>query len=92
MDDLDVEIGFPVSEPFAGAGDIKASAIPSGKSVTCTFTGPYSAIEPAYKALQQFVIEKGLKTTGVAYEFYLNDPGETPPEELQTQIVFPLFA
>jgi hypothetical protein len=26
----------------------------------------------------------------VSYEFYLNDPAETPEEQLQTQVVFPL--
>jgi effector-binding domain-containing protein len=34
--------------------------------------------------------ENGYQPTGVAYEVYLNDPDETPPEELQTQIAFPL--
>jgi effector-binding domain-containing protein len=33
---------------------------------------------------------KGYEVTGVCYEIYLNDPQRTPPESLQTQIVFPI--
>ena len=90
MQALDVEIGFPVSRQLSGKGDIQACEIPGGKVATCLYTGPYSDIEPAYNALSQWVKENGYEATGVAYEMYLNDPGQTPPQELQTQIVFPL--
>jgi effector-binding domain-containing protein len=90
MQALDVEIGFPVSRQLSGKGDIQACEIPGGKVATCLYTGPYSDIEPAYNALSQWMKENGYEATGVAYEMYLNDPGQTPPQELQTQIVFPL--
>jgi effector-binding domain-containing protein len=88
--DFDVEIGFPVSGTFPEKDDIKSSEIPGGKLARCLYTGPYNKIEPAYNALTAWVKENGYEATGVAYEFYLNDPGETPQEELMTQIVFPL--
>jgi effector-binding domain-containing protein len=88
--DFDVEIGFPVSGTFPEKDDIKSSEIPGGKLARCLYTGPYKKIEPAYNALTAWVKENGYEATGVAYEFYLNDPGETPQEELMTQIVFPL--
>ncbi len=90
MDNLDIEIGFPVSKPLPGEGDIKAGTLPAGKYATCTHMGPYDTIEPAYTALTQWIQEHAYEATGVAYEFYLSDPEETPPEELQTQILFPL--
>lgn len=90
MQDLDVEIGFPVAKPLEGKGDIQASEVPSGKSGCALHTGRYADIASVYDALTKFVKEQGFETTGVAYEFYLNDPGETPQEELLTQIVFPL--
>jgi effector-binding domain-containing protein len=64
--------------------------IPGGKLAQCLYIGPYNKIEPAYNALTEWVKENGYEATGVAYEFYLNDPGEVAPEELLTQIVFPL--
>jgi len=90
MQNLDVEIGIPVSKKLAGRDDIQASEIPSGKAATCLHVGPYAEIEPAYTALSEWMKDNGYKATGVAYEIYLNDPEETPPQELQTQIVFPL--
>ena len=90
MQDLDVEIGFPVTVPISSKGDIQASQVPGGKLAFALHTGPYSEIGPDYDALTQFAKEQGYKPTGVAYEFYLNDPSETPQEKLQTQIVFPL--
>lgn len=86
MQDLDVEFGFPVSTSHNGKDNIKASETPSGKSASCLHVGPYSEVEPAYKALFQWIKENGYEPTGVAYEIYLNDPDNTPPEELATQI------
>ena len=42
--------------------------------------------------MQDLDLEIGFPYTpsGVAYEFYLNDPRSTPAAELQTQVVFPL--
>jgi effector-binding domain-containing protein len=90
MQNLDVEIGFPVSKKLTDRGDIQAGEIPGGKMATCLYIGPYGEIEPAYDALSQWMKENGYEATGVAYEMYLNDPQQTPPQELQTQIVFPL--
>jgi len=90
MQDLDVEIGFPVKTPLAGKGEIQASQVPGGKLGFALHTGRYADIAPTYDALTEFVKEQGFEPSGVAYEFYLNDPQETPQEKLQTQIIFPL--
>ena len=90
MQNLDVEIGFPVSKKLPGKDDIKTSEIPAGKYASCVFTGPYRDIEPAYNALSQWIKENGYEFTGVAYELYLNDPDVTPSNELKTEILFPL--
>jgi effector-binding domain-containing protein len=90
MQDLDIEIGFPVTRPLEGKGEIQEEFIPGGKMATCLHIGAYKEIEPAYNALNEFIAQNKYESTGVAYEFYLNDPNETPEEELQTQIVFPL--
>jgi len=90
MQDLDIELGFPVAHELPSRDDIQAGEIPGGKAATCLYTGPYEDIEGPYDALSQWMEENGYEPTGAAYEIYLNDPQETPPEELQTQIVFPL--
>lgn len=90
MSNIDVEIGFPVSKTLPEKDEMKATELPGGKLARCLYTGPYNKIEPAYNALTEWVKANGYEVTGVAYEFYLNDLGEVPPEELMTQIVFPL--
>lgn len=90
MQDMDVEIGFPVAKKLAGKDNIKAGELPTGKIASCVYCGPYIEMAPAYEALAIWVEENGYEPTGIAYEFYLNDPGEVTPEELMTQIVFPL--
>ena len=92
MQNLDVEIGFPVSRRLPGEGGIQAGEIPGGRAATCLYTGPYSEIELAYNALTQWIKDNGYEIAGVAYEMYLNDPSQTPPQELKTQILFPLRA
>lgn len=90
MQDLDVELGFPVPKELPGKDQIKAGHLPGGKYAVVLHTGPYDQVGPAYEALAKFVAEKGYQATGVAYEVYLNDPGQTKPEDLQTQVMFPL--
>jgi effector-binding domain-containing protein len=90
MADLDVEIGFTVEREIASMGNVQAGHMPAGMMASCLFTGPYVEMAPAYEALAAWIEENGMEATGVAYEFYLNDPTEVPPEELKTQIVFPL--
>lgn len=90
MEHLEVEIGFPVGRALPGRGEVQAGEIPGGQQAACTFVGPYTELATAYDTLTRWLQERHLEPTGVVYEFYLNDPASTPPEQLQTQIVFPL--
>jgi effector-binding domain-containing protein len=90
MSNLDVEIGFPVDVKTEGSGRVKAGKLPGGKAAVTLHLGPYEKIEEAYNRLTAFVQEQGLEPESFCYEFYLNDPAETPPEELKTEIYFPL--
>ncbi|OGO37956.1 MAG: transcriptional regulator [Chloroflexi bacterium RBG_16_57_11] len=90
MNDLDVEIGFPVGRALPGRGEVQPSEIPGGWQATLFFTGRYDAMTPAYQALTEFVKASGHEPTGVAYEMYLNDPSGLSPEQAQTLIMFPL--
>ena len=90
MQNLDVEVGFASAKKLPGKGEIQASEIPGGKFASVLYTGPYDQCGPAYEALTRFVKDTGHEATGVAYEFYLNDPQHTPPPQLQTLIMFAL--
>ncbi|MEN6347770.1 MAG: GyrI-like domain-containing protein [Syntrophomonas sp.] len=88
MQDLDIEIGFPVLQTITGKDEVKPGEIPAGKQVSCLYTGPYNQIEPAYNAIMEWIPANGYTPTGACYEFYLNDPADTPENELLTKIVF----
>jgi effector-binding domain-containing protein len=90
MKDLDLEIGFPFVQQLTGKGEILAGEIPAGRAAGCLHVGPYNQVGAAYEALQKWMEACGYTPSGVAYEFYLNDPQSTPAAELQTQVVFPL--
>lgn len=89
MQDLEVEIGFPVKEALPPKDDIIPSEIPAGKQLSCMYKGSYSKMEGVYQALTEYAEEQGLNLLGTSYEFYYNGP-ETPEEELLTKIVLPV--
>jgi effector-binding domain-containing protein len=90
MQDMDIEIGIPVARPLAGEGRVQPSKIEGGKAVVCLHVGPYDQLKVAYEAIMQWMTAGGHQYAMPCYEFYLNDPCDTPPERLQTQIVIPV--
>ncbi len=90
MEELDVEMGFPVSKHVEGKGHIKASEIPASKKVAYLHKGPYEESAEAYAAMAKWIEEQGYIPTGVAYEYYYNAPDEVSESELLTKIVLPL--
>jgi len=88
MDDLDVEMGFPVSKPLPSRDNIQANIIPAGKQASYMYKGAYAQMGSAYEALSGWVAAQGLEPTGISYEYYFNAPGEVPDDELLTKIVF----
>ena len=87
MQNLDIEIGYPVAQKLTGQGNIQPSMVAGGKAAACLHVGPYATMPAAYQALMEWMGAKGYEGT-ICYEVYLNDPAQTPPEALQTQIVF----
>ncbi|KQM10045.1 MAG: GyrI-like domain-containing protein [Candidatus Methanomethylophilaceae archaeon] len=88
MENLIVEIGFPIAGEIEGKGEIVSRSIPAGKRATGFHKGPYGEIGPVYEQLTKFVSEKGYEPTGVVYEYYYNSPNEVSESELLTKIEF----
>ena len=87
---FDVELGIPVQKEIAVSGEFIMSKTCEGKAVTAMHKGAYKDIEIAYTALMAYMAENKLESTGVYYDYYLNDPADTPESELLTQVVFPI--
>ena len=90
MQDLDIEIGFPVAKKFPDKDNVKASEISAGKYATTIHTGPYDKMEPAYNQMNQWIKDNGYEAIGWCIELYFNDPGEVGMENAKTEIQFPL--
>ncbi|HOJ00504.1 MAG TPA: GyrI-like domain-containing protein [Anaerolineaceae bacterium] len=90
MKALDVEAGFPVARSLPAKDKIHSGMIAGGKFGITLHVGSYDTVEPAYEALTAYVKQQGFEPTGVAYEYYLNDPGEDPSIKPETEIRFPL--
>ncbi len=89
MQNLDIEIGFPVAHPLEGRGDIQCREFPGGELASVMHIGPYEAMEAAYNEMYKWVDSHGYQLAGACYELYYSEPG-TPPQEIRTQIIFPV--
>ncbi len=88
----EIEIGFPFEPGIEGRDNIKLSEIPGGKSASYHHVGSYEQLPQARVALEQWLNANGHATSGTSYEIYLNDPQATAPENLETEIVYPLLS
>ena len=87
---FDVELGIPVSEEVAVSGEFFMGKTCEGKAITAMHKGAYKDVDATYTALMEYMAENNLESTGVYYDYYINDPADTPESELLTQIVFPI--
>ena len=87
---FDIELGVPVSEPLPEKGEIYMSKTCEGRAITATHKGAYKDIENTYALMMQYLEDNNLQSTGVYYDYYLNNPADTPESELLTKVVFPI--
>lgn len=89
LENLDVEMGFPVARPVSGNDDIAGYTIPVQKSVSGIFLGAYEDTDPLMFEIMQWIIAHGYEPQGKIYNYYLNDDDRNA-SELLTQIVVPI--
>ena len=88
--EFDVEMGIPVAGEVEVSGEFYMSKNCEGKAVCAMHKGAYKDIEVVYVALMEYLAKNSLKSTGVYYDYYINDPADTPESELLTKVVFPI--
>ncbi len=89
LENLDVEMGFPIAKPVRGNDDITGYTIPVQKAVSGIFLGPYEDTDPLMFEIIQWIIEHGYEQQGKIFNYYLNDDSRDA-RELLTQIVVPI--
>lgn len=83
--------GHDVEEP-----DVIVDTLPGGAAYRFTHAGPYPKLAETYGQITEFMIGRGLMQSEAdwaryapMWEEYINDPDQTPPDELITYIYLP---
>ena len=86
----EMEVAIPVKEPVEGTDRIQASELPAGRAAVAMHIGPYDNLKETWTALGTWIEEQGLEPAAAPWEQYLSDCGDTPADQLQTRIVWPI--
>jgi AraC family transcriptional regulator len=88
---LRAEACLTVPEGFVADGELAALEIPGGRHAVLLHVGSYADLPQAYGWLRQWLPKSGEEASGrPCVEEYLNDPRNTLPSELKTEISLPL--
>ncbi len=82
--------GLPSSKMLESSGELQTQDIKSQKYARALHKGPYKDVGPTYKALYEWANAQGITLKNEAIEYYLNDPAEVKPAEIETEIFIPL--
>jgi effector-binding domain-containing protein len=86
-DRVEVEAGFPVASRIEPTGDVVASQLPAGRTVSAIHIGPYDTLADTYNGLVAWAKEHDLEPSGPMWECYLTDPRLEPdPSRWQTKV------
>jgi effector-binding domain-containing protein len=88
---VDVEAGFPLTEPIDDGNGVTSGTLPGGRVVEAVYVGPYEALSTTYQEIAQWMQEQGLVPAEFMWESYLSDPRTEPdPATWRTKIVWPV--
>lgn len=91
MQNLDVEMGFPVAKALPGRDEIKAGIIPAFEQAVCGIhKGSYNSLDETYGQLYQYIADNNFEISGAHYDFYISNPDNTSENELITRIAIPV--
>ena len=85
--------GLPVKSIPAGLpADFISGTIPTTKVYTISHTGPYAHLGNAWSTLYNMQQNKAFKLNKKVdpFEIYINNPADTPAEDLVTEVHFPI--
>ena len=88
------DAGIPVSgAPSRGAGPdspVRMGETYGGRVVRAVHVGPHTTLEETHAIIIAFITAHRLEANGRNWEVFVSDPGNTPEEELVTEIYYPV--
>jgi effector-binding domain-containing protein len=88
--EVDLDCGFPVKGEAVGADRARPFTLPAVKAARALHKGPYMELVRTYEMVERWIKAKGLEPADQMWEYYLNDPAMVSPEELMTEIIWPI--
>ncbi|MGB9979315.1 AraC family transcriptional regulator [Methanobacterium sp.] len=88
---LRYEIGASFEGSAEDEGKVMVKIIPEHTVVATLHKGPYTDVGPVIHGLAKYADENGYDIIGPVTEVYLNNPNETKPNELLTEVQFPVI-
>lgn len=88
-DTIDVEVGFPVTEPVEPAGDVVPSSLPAGRAAEGLHVGKYDTLRQTYDEMARWITDQGLRPADHMWETYLSEP-TGDPATWQTKVTWPV--
>ncbi|GGF70100.1 AraC family transcriptional regulator [Mameliella alba] len=91
--DLRSAAGILVEQDFAMPEDLQDIPLPDGDHLVLTFKGAYAGLPAAWDHAYGVALPDSgrMPADSPSFEVYLNDPTDTPPEALLTEIHVPLL-
>ncbi len=91
-DELEYEIGFSYDGDLKiQDGKIGYKEIPEHTVLVAIHKGPYTNVGPVIHAIAEYADKNGYDIVGPVTEVYLNDPNLVLPDELLTEVRFPVI-
>lgn len=90
--DLRSHAGIIVEQGVAMPSDLEEVQLPGGRHAVLTLKGPYSGLQAAWDHLYGTALPQSgeVPADSPPFEVYLNDPSQTAPADLVTEIHVPL--
>ncbi len=84
---------FDAAIPIAAAevelsGNVRIGETPAGRVLRVIHRGGYNQMMPTYEKISAYMGVHGLQESGISWEQYISDPGNTRTDELITHIYF----
>jgi AraC family transcriptional regulator len=89
-EELKWAFGFSVGKDAIVKEPLKKVELKYKRALVYLHVGPYQKLGEAYDKVLKFATDNKHKLYGPMFDRYLNDPMQTKPEDLKTEIVFPI--
>jgi len=89
------ELRYEIGASFEGSAQdeekLMVKIIPEHTVIAAMHKGPYTEVGPVIHRLAEYAAENGYDIIGPVTEVYLNNPNEVEPDELLTEVQFPVI-